>query len=103
MKSQNGDEKKFQKSYKNCYFDSYSRNWVISVFKREDARIKEDQEFIAVYQEETDKLREEVVELRRNDTVFSTSQCGACNHPIENPSVHFGCQHSYHQHCFKVL
>ena len=25
----------------------------------------------------------------------------ACKHPLELPSVHFLCQHSYHEHCFQ--
>ncbi|XP_024946618.1 vacuolar protein sorting-associated protein 11 homolog isoform X2 [Cephus cinctus] len=29
------------------------------------------------------------------------SRCSACHHQLELPSVHFMCQHSFHQHCFQ--
>ena len=32
---------------------------------------------------------------------FQVTQCAACTHPLELPTVHFLCRHSYHQHCFE--
>ncbi len=29
--------------------------------------------------------------------IFQVSKCSVCSHPLELPSVHFLCQHSYHQ------
>ncbi len=29
------------------------------------------------------------------------TKCSACQHPLELPSVHFLCRHSYHEHCFQ--
>ena len=39
--------------------------------------------------------------LRGDATTFQVSKCSACKHTLELPSVHFMCQHSYHQHCFQ--
>lgn len=33
--------------------------------------------------------------------MLQISKCSACGHPLEHPSVHFLCQHSYHQTCFQ--
>jgi len=29
--------------------------------------------------------------------IFQASKCSVCSHPLDVPSVHFLCQHSYHQ------
>ena len=70
-------------------------NWISSVFRREDQRIQEDYAIIEQYNEDTAKLREVVTELKKDDVVYQTSVCSACNHSLEHPSVHFVCQHSY--------
>ena len=31
--------------------------------------------------------------------VFQLSKCSACHNPLELPSVHFLCMHSFHQAC----
>ena len=32
--------------------------------------------------------------------LFQETKCVACNHPLELPTVHFLCRHSFHEHCF---
>lgn len=33
--------------------------------------------------------------------IFQKTKCSMCNSPLELPSVHFLCSHSFHQHCFE--
>lgn len=33
--------------------------------------------------------------------IFQKTKCNLCNSPLELPSVHFLCSHSFHQHCFE--
>lgn len=33
--------------------------------------------------------------------IFQKTKCSMCNSPLELPSVHFLCGHSFHQHCFE--
>lgn len=33
--------------------------------------------------------------------IFQKTKCNMCNSPLELPSVHFLCSHSFHQHCFE--
>lgn len=35
--------------------------------------------------------------LLSSATIFQVSKCSVCSHPLELPSVHFLCQHSFHQ------
>lgn len=33
--------------------------------------------------------------------IFQKTKCSMCNSPLELPSVHFLCGHSFHQHCLE--
>lgn len=37
----------------------------------------------------------------RSAKIFQKTKCNMCNSPLELPSVHFLCSHSFHQHCFE--
>lgn len=51
--------------------------------------------------EETDKMQNRINELQTSATIFQETKCSVCNYGLELPSVHFLCQHAYHQHCFE--
>ena len=56
---------------------------------------------IEQYRVDTAEMKEKITRLKEDATTFQVSKCSACNHTLELPSVHFLCQHSYHQHCFQ--
>ncbi|CAG2173313.1 unnamed protein product [Oppiella nova] len=46
-------------------------------------------------------MRQQIEDMKTSPKVFQATKCSACKHPLELPSVHFMCSHSYHQHCFE--
>ncbi|KAK2192567.1 hypothetical protein NP493_28g12007 [Ridgeia piscesae] len=65
------------------------------------AVVKEDERLIQQYRDDTEKMRSHIEELKTSAKIFQASKCSVCSHPLDVPSVHFLCQHSYHQQCFE--
>ncbi|KAG8258028.1 Vacuolar protein sorting-associated protein 11 [Homalodisca vitripennis] len=77
------------------------RSYLQSVFHAEERLTDQDQALIKKYAEETARIRQQINNMQNSAIVFQGSRCCACNHQLELPSVHFLCQHSFHQHCFQ--
>ncbi|XP_012278294.1 vacuolar protein sorting-associated protein 11 homolog isoform X2 [Orussus abietinus] len=77
------------------------RSYLNSVLKSEYEQTQADAELMEKYRADTVKLREQIETIKNNTIIFQGSRCSACHHQLELPSVHFMCQHSYHQHCFQ--
>ncbi|KAH3841675.1 vacuolar protein sorting-associated protein 11 homolog [Dreissena polymorpha] len=81
---------------------SVIKNYIIRKLQTENDQIAEDERLIKQYQEDTEKKRQQIEELKTTAKVFQNTKCSICNHPLELPSVHFLCEpHSFHQHCFE--
>ncbi|XP_017782805.1 PREDICTED: vacuolar protein sorting-associated protein 11 homolog [Nicrophorus vespilloides] len=80
---------------------SQVREYIIKELKRENEIANSDKELTNKYRKDTETLRNKVEELKYNPILIQGSRCAACNHTLELPSLHFLCQHSYHQHCFQ--
>ena len=52
------------------------------------------------YKDDTEIVRQKIEEFENHQTVFQPSKCSACQGILDLPSVHFLCNHSYHQNCF---
>ncbi|KRT81937.1 hypothetical protein AMK59_5836, partial [Oryctes borbonicus] len=76
-------------------------SYILSELKKEQDIINNDSELTYKYRKDIDSLKEQLETLKHGTIVIQGSRCAACNHPLELPSVHFLCQHSYHQHCFQ--
>ena len=57
---------------------------------------------IDTYRQETAKKTAEIAELGSKPTVFQSQRCQACNLPLDLPTVHFLCKHSFHQRCLNA-
>ncbi|XP_072041834.1 vacuolar protein sorting-associated protein 11 homolog [Amphiura filiformis] len=79
---------------------SVVKDYIIRRLQQENDQIADDERLIKQYREETEKMRTQIEEMKTNAKIFQVSKCSVCNHKLELPSVHFLCQHSYHQHCF---
>ncbi|XP_034943521.1 vacuolar protein sorting-associated protein 11 homolog [Chelonus insularis] len=77
------------------------RSYLNSVLKSEHEQTLQDAESVNKYRKDTEKLREQISEIKNSTIIFQGSRCSACHHQLELPSIHFMCQHSYHQHCFQ--
>ncbi|XP_019628396.1 PREDICTED: vacuolar protein sorting-associated protein 11 homolog [Branchiostoma belcheri] len=77
------------------------KDYITRRLQQENDQIQEDERLIHQYRQETEKMRSQIQELKTSAKIFQVSKCSICNHPLELPSVHFLCQHSFHQHCFE--
>ncbi|XP_073961974.1 vacuolar protein sorting-associated protein 11 homolog [Choristoneura fumiferana] len=77
------------------------RKYLTDVLKSESDVITREQELAAKYKAESGKMKTHIHTLQHEPVTFQSSKCAACNRPLELPSVHFLCQHSFHQHCFQ--
>lgn len=77
------------------------RQYITNELKQEQKKIKEISELTSNYRKDTDKLKTHLNTLKSGLIVIQGSRCAACHHPLELPTIHFLCQHSFHQHCFQ--
>ncbi|XP_071483682.1 vacuolar protein sorting-associated protein 11 homolog [Diadema antillarum] len=80
---------------------SVIKDYIVRRLQQENDQIAEDERLIKQYREETRKMKSQIEEMKTSAKMFQVSKCSVCNHPLELPSIHFLCQHSYHQHCFE--
>ncbi|KAI3658936.1 hypothetical protein MP638_006312 [Amoeboaphelidium occidentale] len=73
--------------------------FILRKISQDLSSIEEDKTLITNYQEETDKLEEDLNSLKSEIIVFQSSKCTSCNTPLDLPSVHFLCKHSFHVRC----
>jgi len=79
------------------------RDYLIRTLAAEEESIAEDRRTIDQYTTDTKSVRDTIHSLRTEAVVFQSTKCSACNNSLDLPSVHFLCQHGYHQHCFQSL
>ncbi|XP_052743338.1 vacuolar protein sorting-associated protein 11 homolog [Bicyclus anynana] len=78
------------------------RKYLMDVLKSEDDVITREQELAAKYKSEIESMKSQIQVIQYEAMTFQSSRCTACNKPLELPTVHFLCQHSYHQDCFQM-
>ena len=76
-------------------------SYITSELKKEQDVVDNDFELMNSYRKDIQKLRDQLDTLKNGTLVIQASRCAACNHSLELPSLHFLCQHSYHQQCFQ--
>merc|ERR1711939_29474 len=82
---------------------SANKNITLSVVKdfihrrlhQEAVVIAEDERQIRMYKEESARMRREITELQTSAKIFQLSKCVKCHNPLELPTVHFLCMHSF--------
>ncbi|KAI5637569.1 hypothetical protein NE865_09702 [Phthorimaea operculella] len=77
------------------------RKYLSDVLKSENEVITREQELATKYATESEKMKAHIHNLQTQPVVFQSSRCAACNRPLELPTQHFLCQHSFHRHCFQ--
>ncbi|XP_051174547.1 vacuolar protein sorting-associated protein 11 homolog [Leptopilina boulardi] len=77
------------------------RPYLSSVLRTEHEQTQADTKLTEKYRLDTEELKQEIDKIKSSTIIFQSSRCSACNQDLELPSVHFMCQHSYHQHCFQ--
>ncbi|RVE45456.1 hypothetical protein evm_009891 [Chilo suppressalis] len=77
------------------------RKYLMDVLKAESDVINREQELAEKYRSEIEKMKAQIQRIQNEPVTFQSSRCAACSRPLEMPTVHFLCQHSFHQHCFQ--
>ncbi|XP_059475193.1 vacuolar protein sorting-associated protein 11 homolog [Neocloeon triangulifer] len=77
------------------------RSYLVGVLKAEEELTKQEEALIEKYTNETKAIRQQIRAIETSNVIFRANLCNACNQHLELPSVHFLCQHSFHQHCFE--
>eukprot|EP00124_Ichthyophonus_hoferi_P000529 Ihof_evm7s20 gene=Ihof_evmTU7s20 len=75
------------------------RDYLVRCLKAATLDISEDERLIEHYRNETAKIRLKIETLRETPKLIQTSQCTACSRPLELPTIHYMCGHSYHIVC----
>ncbi|KAI0075983.1 hypothetical protein K474DRAFT_1663639 [Panus rudis PR-1116 ss-1] len=77
------------------------KQWLVTRIREARDEIETDQKLTESYRSETQSKLRQVEELSDPDhpRVFHVTQCSACKGQLDLPSVHFMCNHSYHQRC----
>ncbi|KAA8913233.1 hypothetical protein FN846DRAFT_902926 [Sphaerosporella brunnea] len=70
---------------------------------RERREIQNNRKMIDTYRQETTKKSADIAELGSKPTVFQAQRCQACGLPLDLPTVHFLCKHSFHQRCLNAV
>ncbi|KAK4444048.1 vacuolar protein sorting-associated protein 11 [Podospora aff. communis PSN243] len=67
--------------------------------ERERKDIAENRRDVAAFRSETEQRRQEIASLGTQPFLSKATRCGQCTLPLELPTVHFLCKHSFHQRC----
>ncbi|KAF8902733.1 hypothetical protein CPB84DRAFT_1846103 [Gymnopilus junonius] len=77
------------------------KEWLVGRIKESREEIQNDQALIKSYRLETAARLKQVKDLTNTEEprVFHVTRCSTCLGQLDLPSVHFMCNHSYHQRC----
>eukprot|EP00475_Leptophrys_vorax_P003131 TRINITY_DN11815_c0_g1_i1.p1 TRINITY_DN11815_c0_g1~~TRINITY_DN11815_c0_g1_i1.p1 ORF type:complete len:175 (+),score=46.90 TRINITY_DN11815_c0_g1_i1:379-903(+) len=71
---------------------------------QEDSNIIESHEVeMKQYQDESQKLKEEIREIKTSAKTFQGTKCSICGKALDLPTAHFLCMHSFHIRCLPSL
>ncbi|KAK9237765.1 hypothetical protein V1525DRAFT_403283 [Lipomyces kononenkoae] len=75
------------------------RGYLSEIIEREKREIEANRRLTDSYRQETRAKLEEIRELETEPRVFQSTRCASCGAPLDLPTVHFMCKHSYHRRC----
>ncbi|KAJ1737486.1 Vacuolar protein sorting-associated protein 11 [Coemansia sp. Benny D160-2] len=75
------------------------RGYIMRQLEATTARISANEKAAAAYADEFRQHHGRMEALRTRPVVFQSTKCTSCMTPLDLPSIHFLCKHSYHQRC----
>lgn len=78
------------------------KGYLAKTVERERSEIASNRRLIASYRTDTAAKAQEITDLNTNPASFSATRCSACGTPLDLPTVHFMCKHSFHERCLNV-
>lgn len=73
--------------------------YLSETIRRERNEMGNNRSLIESYRSDTATKAGEIEDLSTKPTVFQTRRCSSCLAPLDLPTVHFLCKHSFHQRC----
>ena len=78
---------------------SVVKSFILKQLCAENQQLNDDALRITQYQQETEKMKAEIHAVENEAQLFQNQKCADCTGPLELPTIHFLCHHSYHQRC----
>jgi vacuolar protein sorting-associated protein 11 len=75
------------------------KRYLATTIERERAEIAQNRASIDTLASDTLAKRARLADLEAKPVVFQASRCKVCNLPLDPPTVHFLCSHSFHRRC----
>ncbi|KAF2145667.1 uncharacterized protein K452DRAFT_243896 [Aplosporella prunicola CBS 121167] len=78
------------------------KKYLATTIERERLEIANNRKMIATFADDTSAKKAELEALKDKPIAFTATRCQACPYPLDQPIVHFMCNHSFHQRCLNV-
>jgi hypothetical protein len=78
------------------------KTYLSRTIERERAEISSNRKLISSSRNDTAAKSSELETLVSKPVSFSATRCSACGAPLDLPTVHFLCKHSFHERCLYV-
>ena len=78
------------------------KRYLRDVVAREREEIANNKSATETFRADTAQKQEQLRGLRERPQSFKATRCSACHYAIEQPVVHFFCQHSFHRRCLNL-
>ncbi|KAJ2007260.1 Vacuolar protein sorting-associated protein 11 [Coemansia thaxteri] len=75
------------------------RGYIMRQIEASTKRIQDNEKAISSYEKEYKTHQSSMEALKTKPIVFQSTKCTSCMAPLDLPSIHFLCKHSYHQRC----
>uniref|UniRef100_A0A336K2Y2 Vacuolar protein sorting-associated protein 11 homolog n=1 Tax=Culicoides sonorensis TaxID=179676 RepID=A0A336K2Y2_CULSO len=79
------------------------RDFFIRAFKKESDVFKREENAIIKFKKDSATLKQQNINVKEQPIEFRGSICDSCRQLLSLPSVHFFCQHSFHQDCIPTF
>ena len=79
------------------------KDYLSRTIERERQEISNNRHMIETFRNDTAAKQVELAALDSKPVVFQATRCASCGSPLELPTVHFLCKHSFHQYpCLNI-
>lgn len=78
------------------------KKYLTDTISRERDEISRNRRTISTFRTDTQNKRGQLNSLATQPQTLKATRCAACGYALEQPSVHYMCEHSYHQRCLNV-
>ncbi|KAF2089012.1 vacuolar protein sorting-associated protein 11 [Saccharata proteae CBS 121410] len=78
------------------------KRYLATTISRERKEIASNRKMIQTFTADTTTKKAELEELSSKPKAFTATRCQACGAGLDLPTVHFLCNHSFHQRCLNV-